>query len=68
MKSLEMNQMIVIEAGGSCVGCGRAIILGMMGGSIFGGWGSLIVGGLTALGPNCLDVQDTGYCTETETA
>ncbi|QTD38007.1 hypothetical protein JL193_01495 [Polaribacter batillariae] len=61
MNTLELNQMELVNAG-ECASCGQAVVLGMMGGSIFGGIGSLVVGALIALGPNCLDLQGTNAC------
>ena len=65
MKALTLNQIETIEAGqAGCVPCGAAVILGAQIGGIFGGWGALIGAGLVALGPNCLDLGNTGNCSE----
>ncbi len=61
MKTLELNQMEIINAG-DCASCGQAVIMGGMLGGMFGGVGALVGMALVALGPNCLDLQGTNNC------
>ena len=62
MRTLELNQMEIVTAG-NCASCGQAVIMGaMMGSWFFGGIGAAVGVAVVALGPNCLDLQDTGNC------
>ncbi|QMU64568.1 MAG: hypothetical protein GKR88_09920 [Flavobacteriaceae bacterium] len=62
MKSLDLSQMEIVTAG-ECYSCGQAVFMAAaMGSWFFGGIGAAIGAGLAALGPNCLDMQDTGAC------
>ena len=62
MKTLSLNQMEIVVAGEDCIACGQAVLMGGMLGGMFGGVGALVGMALVALGPNCLDLQETDYC------
>jgi hypothetical protein len=58
MKELNFEPMAMINGGSELMPCDQAIIIGVIMGGWFGGFGAIIGGIGVAVGPNCLGWLD----------